>query len=159
VEERHAHVLDLVRATAATVLGHAGPDAIDVEQGLLDLGFDSLTAIELRNRLNAATGLRLPATLVFDYPTAARLAAYLLSELTPAASTAGGSLLAELDRLATAISSAPPEPEALASFKTRLQELLVTLNGAADGASITERIESATDQEIFDFIDNDLGID
>jgi acyl transferase domain-containing protein len=80
-EEQHRRLVDLVCTHAATVLGHASSRDIDAERAFSDSGFESLTGVELRNRLKAATGLALPRTLIFDFPTPSVLAAQLRHQL------------------------------------------------------------------------------
>ncbi|MFF5857395.1 beta-ketoacyl reductase, partial [Streptomyces sp. NPDC012751] len=97
--ERQREVLALVRAEAAAALGHSGPEAIKAHQAFKEVGFDSLAAVELRNRLTTATGVKLPATLVFDHPTPQALAGRLLAELAPPAG-AGDAAEAAFDEAA-----------------------------------------------------------
>ncbi|MFI5837515.1 SDR family NAD(P)-dependent oxidoreductase [Micromonospora sp. NPDC051300] len=158
--EQSALLLDLVRATAAAVLGHGSPDAIRDGQAFHELGFDSLTAVELRNRLTEATGERLPATAVFDYPDPAALAGYLRSRLVPDGAQAAPAVLAELERLERALAETTVEADLHTQVAARL-EVLVAKWRTMRGASATDDdldLDRASDDEIFSLIDTELGL-
>ncbi|MEV6704451.1 type I polyketide synthase, partial [Micromonospora wenchangensis] len=110
-EERERAATALVLSQVAAVLGHASAERIDVGRAFQELGFDSLTAVELRNGLSAATGLRLPATLIFDYPSPRDLARHLLSEI------AGPDGVDAVRKVATAV--AEDEPLAIVGMACR----------------------------------------
>ncbi|WP_242423002.1 SDR family NAD(P)-dependent oxidoreductase, partial [Frankia torreyi] len=154
---RREALLAIVRDHVAAVQGHASPDAVDVDRGFRDQGFDSLAAVNLRNRLIAETGLSLPVSLVFDYPTAAALTDHLLGELVPDEPAGLPAVLAEIDRLESALADvADADREAAAD---RLRDLLTRLGGpAADGAAVAAELSAASDAELIDFIGKTLGI-
>ncbi|MGA5168826.1 MULTISPECIES: type I polyketide synthase [Streptomyces] len=142
-------VSELVRGEVAAVLGFAQPGAVAPDRTFQQLGFTSLSAVELRDRLLAATGVRLPATLAYDHPTPAALVAHLHAEVA-----APVPVLAELDRFEAALAAASPDDdETRAQVSTRLQELLRRWGtdhdaGPSDGPDL---------DEIFSFIDSEIG--
>ncbi|WP_316527789.1 SDR family NAD(P)-dependent oxidoreductase [Kitasatospora brasiliensis] len=179
--EREGALLDLVRGQAAAVLGHATPDTVAATRLFKESGFDSLTAVEFRNRLVAATGLRLPATLVFDHPTPEALARHLREVLLPGEPAAGAAALAELDGVEAVLSGCAEADESVRQELVRRLEDLVAAWGrprrpqgeqaAARPAAArpadsrptdsrptdARRIAEASPEEIFALIDNGLG--
>ncbi|MFF9352765.1 type I polyketide synthase, partial [Streptomyces sp. NPDC014734] len=110
-EDRETLALDFVRTQVAAVLGYPGPDAVDPGRAFRDLGFDSLTAVEIRNLLGSLTGLRLPATMIFDYPTPLALADFLQDELGGSRPTVTGP--------AAAVAAVADDPIAIVAMSCR----------------------------------------
>ncbi|MER5646396.1 SDR family NAD(P)-dependent oxidoreductase [Streptosporangium sp. NPDC002524] len=150
-------LVELVRTESAVVLGHDGASAIDLGKAFRELGLDSLTAVDLRNRLGAATGLRLPATLVFDYPTPAAIAGYLRNELSsPGEAVRFPSASASLDYLETVFSSGAGDAPEHAELLTRMRSLLDRWGTATPPPVAGVDLDSATDEELFRLLDQDI---
>ncbi|MFG2212056.1 beta-ketoacyl reductase, partial [Streptomyces sp. NPDC048638] len=157
-EERRTALLDLVRTHAAAVLGHSETGSVTAEHAFKELGFDSLTAVQLRNQLITATGVKLPPTVVFDHPTPAALADHLGSELFDDCPDQDAvAVLAELDRwesvlLASVSRLADPE-----QVSSRLRALAAKVAGTGGSADIDQEIASTTADELLGLIDKEFG--
>ncbi|MET8204402.1 type I polyketide synthase, partial [Micromonospora taraxaci] len=156
---RSEAVLTVVLTQVAATIGDGGAHTVDPDLEFTGLGFTSLAAVELRNGLNAATGLSLPATLTFDYPTPRALADHLLSTLAPARTPR---LLDELARLEQAFTALLPDEIAELAVRDGVAARLKALTGQwaeVTGASapVTETLDEASDDELFAFIDRRLG--
>ncbi|MFJ5104814.1 SDR family NAD(P)-dependent oxidoreductase, partial [Streptomyces sp. NPDC088554] len=175
--ERIRKLTELVRSYAALVLGHPTAESVKSERPFRELGFDSLTAVDFRNRLATETGLALPTSLVFDYPTPDLLGRHLLGELLGDRPDAAFTepVFAELERLELAWSEAAADSDAetRSSLTDRLQALVARMAdvghsgpalsgpnasgaGAETGPDIERLLDGASDDEIFDFISKEL---
>ncbi|MBN6037254.1 SDR family NAD(P)-dependent oxidoreductase [Amycolatopsis sp. 195334CR] len=159
--EREEALMTLVREQVAAVLGYADGGEVEPDRQFKELGFDSLTAVELRNRLTGATGLKLPATLVFDYPTPNELVALLRGQLVPESTVdAGASLLSELAKLEQAIGRAEVDDQTFKQVAGRLEVLRTRWASLRSGAKAEETeldFDSASDDEVFALLDEELG--
>nr|WP_302832455.1 SDR family NAD(P)-dependent oxidoreductase [Streptomyces samsunensis] len=158
--DRQAILLDLVRQEAAYVLGYTSVGRIGPDAAFTDVGFDSLTVIELRDRLLARTALRLPATFAFDFPTPQTLADHLNTRL--GADTTQDPVLAEVARLEELVAARPPGGAKDTGAAARLRALAVKLSadasGPAGGADIEATLDAASVDDVLAFIDDEFGI-
>ncbi|MFH8386126.1 SDR family NAD(P)-dependent oxidoreductase [Kitasatospora sp. NPDC018058] len=155
--EREQLVLDLVLDQVAAVLGHGSRERIAAHRALKELGFDSLSALELRNRLNAATGLKLAPTLVFDHPTPSALAQQLLTRLTPDPDAAVRSALAEIERLNQRIAEAAVGPALREDIAQRIRDLQWRWDDDRLPVQGADDLDAASDRELFEALDIELG--
>ncbi|MEV0028354.1 type I polyketide synthase [Nocardia sp. NPDC050793] len=159
--KRRGVVLDLVREHVAAVLGYGSADDIGPDRGFSELGFDSLGGVEFRNRLSRVTGLALPSTLVFDYPTAGDVADYLLAETAVAAPAQPTSAvpddIARLEALLERIiADGSDNDETVAGLRGVNERLRTFLTGKSSDDAYDD-LEFRSDSELFDLIDEEFG--
>ncbi|MFF4324851.1 SDR family NAD(P)-dependent oxidoreductase, partial [Streptomyces sp. NPDC001568] len=146
----------LVCAEAARILSHSNPDAIEPERAFRDMGFDSIASVELRKRLSAETGLRLPATVAFDHPTPRILAEHLDAELLGVTPDVPPStrVFGDIERLAETLAEVAEGDAVRKRVAQRLRELLDSCDSTSrDTEDMSAQLGSASDEEIFEFID------
>ncbi|MFF3911829.1 SDR family NAD(P)-dependent oxidoreductase, partial [Streptomyces sp. NPDC001848] len=168
-ERRRETLLELVLADVAQVLGHSDPRQVAADGAFRDLGFDSLTAVELRNRINSRTGLKLSATAVFDHPSPSALVDHLLDRLAPPPAAAEETgrptyerVIADLTRIRdhlTALDLTAAQRTSLAETFRSMSEPWTPAESAVGAEEhVPAGLESATAAEVLDFVTNSLGI-
>ncbi|MEV5839470.1 type I polyketide synthase [Nocardia sp. NPDC052112] len=156
-EQQAKRLMELVRSQVATVLGHRNPEQVDVDANFRDLGLDSLTSVELRNRLAAATGLQLPATTVFDQPTPTAIAEYLMTRLGHTATVDDDTeIMSALDRTLALLRDRSLDNDTRKAVSASLVRALNELDGERGDAISADAIEEAGFDEMFDLIDEEL---
>lgn len=150
-DEQLRTLSDLVRTHVAAVLGHPGPDAVDPDLSFQDLGFDSLAAVELRNRLSQATGITLPATVAFDHPTPTSIARHFQMSL-PISENARFDFAARIDEIESALTEFDSDSREHIDAIRRIRQLTARFDSAR-AATVP-----SSDDELFAFIDSDLGL-
>ncbi|TDC77255.1 SDR family NAD(P)-dependent oxidoreductase [Micromonospora sp. KC606] len=159
--ERTRALLTLVREQAAVVLGHDEAAAVAPERAFKELGLDSVSAVDLRNRLNAATGLKLPAAVAFDHASPRALAEHLGTRFGGGPSVPP--LAALLDQLEALVAGLPAAEIERFALPARLRALASTVHGALGGtggrADIEELLDGATADDVLDLLDHELGSD
>jgi acyl transferase domain-containing protein/acyl carrier protein len=157
--ERGAELLALIRHAAALTLGHSDDRAVETDQAFRDLGFDSMAAVELRDRVAGGTGLTLPSSLVFDHPTVQALARHLAGELGPDDGDPVAAVLSQLDQLEAAVGGLDGGDAVRELVQPRLQALLARLAGRTGHPTeaVADYLRAATVEDLYTFVDQEFG--
>ena len=177
-EQRRSELVDLVCSNAAAVLGHLNVAEVNAETGFQDLGFDSLSAVELRNRLKTATGLTMSPTVIFDYPTPSALAEHFDAELAAATTATTATTgrdqptsMARFNDIARELQSllGQPQwnPDERTQLSARLEALLATVSVSSTSTDLfqpehpddmyNDDLSTATESQLFAILDEDIG--
>ncbi|MFI1110078.1 type I polyketide synthase [Streptomyces physcomitrii] len=159
-DKRRRRLTEVIRAHAAAVLTLGPGESVKAGRAFRDMGFDSLTAVDLRNRLGTSLGAKLSATLVFDHPTPKALADHLAEELLPEEAGPGDGTDPRLEGVADAYrkASGPAERQELADALRALLDEWAHPTDEPEQAAVDEELVDASDQDMFELIDRELGI-
>ncbi|WP_166020642.1 SDR family NAD(P)-dependent oxidoreductase, partial [Streptomyces chilikensis] len=158
-QEQENVLVELIRECVSAVLGFSGNEAVPVRKAFREMGFDSVTAVELRNRLSSRTGLKLPVTTAFDYPTSKTLAAFMRDRLLQDGEAVATAALEELDRIETAMASVAADDVGRTRVLLRMKAMVAAWQEShGDAPASAAEIDSASDDEMFQLLGEKFGI-